>query len=349
MLFGSPSSRRWLALGGAVAALALVAAGCGSSSSKSSSSKSKPAAVSTRKSSAPVHATTVTFAYVPYSDDAALFLGLERGVFSAHGLSVKLVPEPSPAPIVAGLASGTDQFGFVTTNVLLDAVGHGVPIKCVSTVDGNQTPNPNGGSAVLLTAPGSGIHSVKQLDGKTVAVVQLNSLNSVDVQELVTQAGGNASSLHLVALPFPQMPEALKDHRVAAAVVVSPFSATAIKEGATPIAHPNSELFPNGTLTCIAASDSYIASHPAQVKAWYESIDESAAYAKTHRSQALATLSKYLKLTPAAAQHAVLDTDWNTTINVASVKKQEQLLQKFGALPKPVPVSDLFAPPWYTP
>src|SRR5579875_1561083 len=330
MLLGSWSSRRLLALSGAVAALALIAAGCGSSSSKSSSAKTKPSAVSTSKSSPAAHATTVTFAYVPYSDDAALFLGIERGVFKAHGLNVKLVPEPSPAPVVAGLASGTDQFGFVTTNVLVDAVGHGVPIKCVSTVDGNQTPNPNGGSAVLLTAPGSGIHSVKQLDGKTVAVVQLNSLNSVDVQELVAQAGGNPSSLHLIALPFPQMPEALK-------------------EGATPIAHPNSELFPNGTLTCIAASNSYIASHPAQVKGWYESIDESAAYAKTHRSQALATLTKYLKLSPAAAQHAVLDTDWDTTINVASVQKQEQLLRKFGALPKPVPVSDLFAPPWYTP
>jgi|GEM_PF-2013995 len=323
----------------------LAVAGCGSSSSSSASSTgSSSSGHSSTASTTPT--TTVTFAYVPYSDDASLFLGIQRGVFKAHGLDVKLAPEASPAPIVAGLASGTEQFGFVTTNVLIDAVGHGVPIKCVSSVDGNQTSNPNGGSAVLLAAPGSGIHSIHQLAGKTVAVVQLNSLNSVDVEQLASQAGVSASSIHLIALPFPQMPEALKDGRVSAAVVVSPFSNTAIKEGATPLAHPNSQLFPDGTLTCIAASDSYIASHPAQVKAWWEAINESAAYARSHVSQALATLTSYLKLSPAAAQHAVLDTNWVTTINPASVSKQEQLLQKFGALPSPVPVSKLFAPPY---
>jgi NitT/TauT family transport system substrate-binding protein len=343
---GGSWRRRSIFCLGAITALALIVAGCGSGSSKSSTTSS---ASTTGSSGSSPQVTNVTFSYVPYSDDAALFLGIERGVFKAHGLNVQLVPEPSPAPIVAALASGTTQFGFVTTNVLIDAVGHGVPIKCISPVDGNQTSNPNGGSAVLLAAPGSGITSPKQLDGKTVAVVQLNSLNSVDVQELVSKAGGSATAMHLIALPFPQMPQALKSHTVDAAVVVSPFSATAIKEGATPIAHPNSELFPDGTLTCIATSNSYIASHPTQVKAWYDSIIESSAYAKNHPSEALATLTKYLKLSPAAAQHAVLDTGWDTALNIASVKQQETLLEKFGALPKPVPVSDLFAPPWYTP
>jgi NitT/TauT family transport system substrate-binding protein len=162
--------------------------------------------------------------------------------------------------------------------------------------------------------------------------VQLNSLNSVDVQETVAKAGGDPNSVHLISLPFPQMPQALKSGRVAAAVVVSPFSATAISEGARPIAHPNSSLFPNGTITCIAASTAYIQSHPQQVKAWQQAINQSAQYAKTHLSAARATLTKYLSLSPAAAQHAVLSTNWDTRVNTASVQEQEALLKKFGAL-----------------
>lgn len=320
------------------AALAL-AAGCGSSSSSSSSSGSGAAGSSGSST------TTVAFGYVPYGDDGPLFLGIDQGFFKSRGLIVKPVPEVSPTPIVANLVSGQQQFGFITTNVLIDAVAHNVPIKCVSTVDGDQSPNPKDDSAVLLAAPGSGVSSVAQLQNKTVAVVQLNSLNSVDVQELVTQAGGNASSVHLISLPFAQLPQALKSGRVAAAMVVSPFSATAISEGAHPLAHPNSALFPNGTIVCIASSTSYIQGHPQQVKAWQAAIGESAQYAKTHLPAARATLTRYLNLTPVAAQHAVLSTNWDTSVNTASVQKQESLLKKFGAISTVVPVSKLFSSP----
>lgn len=315
--------------------LVVIVAGCGGSSSSSSAGGGGHG--SSRA--------TVTFGYVPYGDDGPLFLGIEKGFFSSRGLTVKPVPAASPTPIVANLVSGQDQFGFVTTNVLVNAVSHGVPIKCVSTVDGNQSPSSHHDSAVLLAAPGSGVASLSQLQNKTVAVVQLNSLNSVDVQQEVSQAGGDASKVHLISLPFPQMPQALKSGRVAAAMVVSPFSATAIKEGAKPLAFPNSTLFPNGTITCIAASTSYIKSHGAQVKAWQAAVDQSAQYAKSHLSSARATLTKYLSLSPVAAAHAVLSTNWQTAIDEASVLKQETLLKKFGALPAIVPVSKLFYSP----
>lgn len=319
----------------AVAGVVALLAGCGSSSSTSNASGS----------SGSHGATTVKFGYVPYGDDGPLFLGIDQGFFRSRGLDVKPVPEAAPTAIVANLVSGQQQFGFVTTNVLINAVAHHVPIKCVSTVDGNQSPSPKHDSAVMLAAPGSGVSSVAQLQNKTVAVVQLNSLNSVDVQESVAKAGGNPDSVHLISLPFPQMPQALKGGRVAAAMVVSPFSATAISEGARPLAYPNSSLFPNGTITCIAASTSYIQSHPQQVKAWQAAINQSAQYAKAHLSAARTTLTRYLSLSPAAAQHAVLSTNWDTSVNTASVQEQETLLKKFGALSAVVPVSKLFYSP----
>ena len=327
-------SRSCLRHASLVAGVIVLLAGCGSSSSGSGSG-----------SSGSNGTTTIKFGYVPYGDDGPLFLGIDKGFFKSRGLDVKPIPEAAPTPIVANLLSGQQQFGFVTTNVLINAVAHNLPIKCVSTVDGNQSPSPKNDSAVMLAAPGSGVSSVSQLQNKTVAVVQLNSLNSVDVQESVAEAGGDPSSVHLTALPFPQMPQALKSGRVAAAMVVSPFSATALKEGSRPIAYPNSSLFPNGTITCIAASASYIKSHPQQVKAWQAAINQSAQYAKTHLPAARATLTRYLSLSPTAAAHAVLSTNWDTNVNTASVQKQESLLKKFGALSTIVPVGKLFYSP----
>jgi NitT/TauT family transport system substrate-binding protein len=322
-------------LGGATLLAGVIGllAGCGSSSKPSASSGSQGGT------------TTVQFGYVPYADDGPIFLGMKKGFFAKGGLTVKPVPAESPTPIIADLVSGKQQFGFVTVNVLINAVSHHIPVKCVSVVDGNQSPDPSHDSSVLLAAPGSGITSASQLAGKNVAVVQLNSLNSADVEQVVTQAGGNGKSVHLTALPFAQMPQAVKSGRVDAAVVVSPFSATAISEGAKPLGHPNAQLYPNGTITCIASSTSYISSHPQQVKAWQTAIATSAAYAKTHQAAALATLTHYLDLSPAAARHAVMGTNFQTTINLASVRKEEAALRQYGGLTQSVAPSDLFDVP----
>ena len=220
-----------------------------------------------------------------------------------------------------------------------------MPLRWIAKPTPAQLPIAPEEPKIVLAAPGSGVTSIGQLAGKTVAVVQLNSLNSVNVQALVAKAGGDPTSVHLISLPFPQMPQALKSGRVAAAIVVSPFSATALSDGARPLSHPNSEMFPNGTITCIASSTSYIKGHPAQVKGWQAAIAQSTKYAKSHQSAMRSTLTHYLDLSPAAAQHAVLGTNWDTTFNSASAQKQEALLKKFGALSDAVPVSQLFYVP----
>ena len=135
------------------------------------------------------------------------------------------------------MASGTEQFGFITTPVLINLNSKGVGVKCVSTVDGNEPTNPANDSTVLVAAKGSGITSMKDLAGKNVAEVQLTSLNSLSVMVLAKQAGIDPHSIHQIAIPFPQMPAALSQGRVQAAVIVAPFTQTALGEGAT-VAHP---------------------------------------------------------------------------------------------------------------
>ena len=92
------------------------------------------------------------------------------------------------------MASGTEQFGFITTPVLVNLNSKGVGVKCVSTVDGNEPTNPADDSTVLVAAKGSGITSIKDLAGKNVAEVQLSSLNSLSVMVLAKQAGIDPAS-----------------------------------------------------------------------------------------------------------------------------------------------------------
>src|ERR1700761_3797701 len=327
------------AVGAAVFALAAATAACSSSSSSSSSSAAGGTSPSATGSAASV--TNVTLGYVPYSDDASLFYAEDSGIFRQHGLNVSFVAQASPVAVEASMASGTEQFGFITTPVLINLASKGVNVKCVSSVDGSEPSIAADDSTVLVAAKGSGITSVKDLAGKNVAEVQLTSLNSLAVEILAKQAGIDPTSIHQIAIPFPQMPAALAQGRVQAAVIVAPFAATAPSEGATVLSHPKGQLFPNGTVTCLDAMGSYISANPNVVSEFRAAMDQSIAYSKTHQAQVKQTLVKGLSLSPTVAAAQILATNWNSSFNLASITMIENYMKEFGVITSEPPASSL--------
>lgn len=332
------------AVGVMLAATALAASACSSSSTSSSppaGTASSGGGAAASGSSAPGGVTNVTLGYVPYSDDASLFYAQSSGIFKKHGLNVTFVPQASPVAVEASMASGTEQFGFITVPVLINLNSKGVNVKCVSSVDGNQPSNPADDSTVLVAAKGSGITSVKDLAGKNVAEVQLTSLNALAVQVLAKQAGIDPTSIHQIAIPFPQMPAALAQGRVQAAVIVAPFTASALSEGATVLTHPNVDLFPNGTVTCLDAMSSYIDANPTVVREFRAAMDESIAYSKTHQAEVKKTLVKGLNLTPEVAAKQTLATDWNPALNPASITTIEHYMKQYGMITSEPPAANM--------
>jgi NitT/TauT family transport system substrate-binding protein len=326
------------AVGVLLAATAVAAAAC-SSSPSSSSTPAGTASGAAGGTSGSV--TNVTLGYVPYSDDASLFYAQDSGIFKQHGLNVTFVPQASPVAVEASMASGTEQFGFITTPVLINLNSKGVSVKCVSSVDGNQPSNPANDSTALVAAKGSGVTSVKDLAGKNVGEVQLTSLNSLAVEVLAKQAGIAPSSIHQIAIPFAQMPAALSQGRVQAAVIVAPFTQTAIGEGATVLTHPNVDLFPNATVTCLDAMSSYISANSTVVSEFRAAMDQSIAYSQTHESAVKQSLVKGLSLTPAVAAKQTLATNWNATLNPASITLIEGYMKQFGEISSEPPASSM--------
>ena len=350
MPMNSPRKSPRYAAGFLLAATALAATACSSSSSTPSTpasatgggaSSSAASSTGTATAGGSGSVTNVTLGYVPYSDDASLFYAQSSGIFAKHGLNVTFVPQASPVAVEASMASGTEQFGFITTPVLINLNSKGVGVKCVSPVDGNEPTNPANDTTVLVAAKGSGITSLKDLAGKNVAEVQLTSLNSLSVMVLAKQAGIDPHSIHQIAIPFPQMPAALAQGRVQAAVIVAPFTQTAVGEGATVITHPNQVLFPNGTLTCLDAMGSYIAANPAIVSAFRAAMNESITYSATHQAEVKQTLVKGLSLPSAVAAKQILATNFSTTFNTASITQIENYMKEFGIISSAPPVSSL--------
>src|SRR5215472_15712646 len=140
---------RWAKISGLAAILVAAAAACSSGSPSSGNSTASTTNI-----------TNVTLGYVPYADDAALFYAQDSGIFRKHGLNVTFVAQASPVSVEASMASGTEQFGFITVPVLINLNSKGAGVKCVSTVDGNQPGDAAHDSTVLVAAKGSGITSI---------------------------------------------------------------------------------------------------------------------------------------------------------------------------------------------
>jgi len=319
----------------AVVAAAVVAAatvaGCGGDSSGSESGSGSGGG----------KVTNIKVGYVPYADDAPAFLAQEKGIFRKHGLNAEFVPAANPTAIVAAMLSGQQQFGFITDPVLINVNLKGTAIKCVAPVVGRQPADVKRDGTTLIAGKGSGVNGVKDLAGKKVGMVQLNSLNSLDVQTLANKAGIDYKSIQLIQMPFPQMPAALQQGRVHAAVIVQPFAQTAVSQGATILNHPNAELWAGGTTVCFSALGKYVEDKPDVVKNFNAAMREAILYAKDHESEAKQTLVKRMNLTPEAAQKQELQTDWNPTLTADTIDKIQTAMQQFGLIQKTMPGSQM--------
>jgi NitT/TauT family transport system substrate-binding protein len=267
------------------------------------------------KTAAPITMTDVTVGIVPFSPNAILFHAMDSGIFEKHGLKVTTQPAASPIEVSAAMVSGTQQFGFITTPVLVNAAIAGTSLKCVSPIDGELSSERD--ASALVASKESGITTLAGFAGKKFAVVQLGSINRLGAQKLFDDAG--VKNVEYVAIPFPQMPQALADGRVAGAVITSPFSGTAIAAGAKVIAHPSSDTWPNGTIYCYAGTGDYLNKNPKVAKAFQDAMKESILYTKDHEAEVLKTLVEHLKLTPEVAAKQVIPSNYVPELNVKSI------------------------------
>lgn len=320
----------------ATAAAALLLSGCSASGSDSSSEGGEQASG---------ELTQVTLAINPSSQSAPLYYGLQEGIFADHGIDLEIVPQTDVAAIVSGVASGQYDFGFGTVVHVINANLGGIPLRAVATVEGQQKDHeePEEGNA-LVAAPGSGVTSAGDLEGKTLAVVGLASLNTFAAYNLIDNAGGDPSQVELVQLPFGQMPAALSSGDVDAAVIQAPFIGEATALGGTIIGKPNVETFPNMAVGLYTTTQSFIDQNEDVVKAFSDAVVASQLAASENVDGARMTLVENLGITEEAAMAALWNTDSNPYVNVEGFETAQDLLIRFGDQTEELDVNELVWP-----
>lgn len=179
---------------------------------------------------------------IPIVDTAPIWLGEAEGFFEEEGLDMEIVETSGGAAAVPGVVSGSFDVAFGNTVSVMVAADQGLPLKYLT--NGLATTGEEPDISAVLAPEGSDIESAADLEGKTVAVNNLNNIGDTTIRALVEEAGGDPSSIEFVEIGFPDMPAALDREQVDAAWVLDPFKTAAMNNGAELIANNFAEFDP---------------------------------------------------------------------------------------------------------
>lgn len=269
----------------------------------------------------------LTVAINPSSQFAPLYHGMESGIFEDHGLEIEVVPQTDVGAIVSGIASGQYDLGFATVVHVITANANDIPIRTVSTIEGQIRPDDEG--TMTIASAESGITDYAGLEGKRLATVGLSSMNTLTTWALADEAGIDYRSIELVQLPFGQMAAALAAGDVDAAVMQWPFAGDALDAGGVALGYNNAVMFQNTATTFFNTSQSFIDENPNSVQAFSNAMIESIEAASEDPEAARAALVPALGLTAEQAEEARWNLDGVPHVNLDAFETAQGFLVEF--------------------
>jgi NitT/TauT family transport system substrate-binding protein len=227
------------------------------------------------------------------SDDGYLaWFAADTGLFAKAGLDVNAQLFANGAAAAAAVIGHSLEFGCGNVVTVAQARDHGVPVTLVAPSIVSQAAAANTGITVM---PDSPIHSAKDLEGKTVAVLSIQGILAMAVQVWLDKNGADPKKVTLVELTPPAMLAALQRGTVAATLMVDPFltlSAPQVRLLADPVAAIGPRILSTGWF----GTTDWIAQNAAATRTYADVMGAAARWADdpANRAQATAIAAKYL-------------------------------------------------------
>lgn len=147
---------------------------------------------------------------------------LKQGYFKREGLDVEVITVGAGPAVISAVTSGSAQIGYTASVPVLFARAQGQPVRIFDAFT-YETAKADGQWTWLVASKKSGVKSVKDLAGKTLALNATGALCELQLREHMAKAGVPWESTKKIVVPFPQMQAALQLGNADAACVVEPF------------------------------------------------------------------------------------------------------------------------------
>ncbi|WP_460774654.1 ABC transporter substrate-binding protein [Microbacterium sp. GXF7504] len=245
---------RWGAIAAVTTATALIATGCAGGETAPASDGGKTEI-------------TVVHAAINYEP---LYLAEQEGFFDEVGLDVKIVPGGTAQDNLGQLAGGSADISIISWDTAVTATAEGLPIKVISN---NGIISTEFDTSGVVVREDSGITSMADLEGKTIAFNSIGSGGNVPVLQALKDAGVDPDDVTQVALPFASMQSALEQSQVDAIFPSDSFYAQALEvDDFTVISNPSREYRGGLGITLWSATDQWLAANAGTAEKFNEAM-----------------------------------------------------------------------------
>ena len=275
---------------------------------------------------------------LPISESLGAVVADQKGFFKEEGLDVELTKFQSGAAAVPVLQSGRLDIAFSNTVSTLQAIEQGIDLILLAPAAVVRKDPPDTATA-LITRKGD-ISSIKQLEGKRVAINVVNSTAWMHVVALLDKHGVDRAKVRFVEVPFPQMNDTLINGQVDAIGQVDPFR-TVLMAGdkAEVLGWAYNETAPGTDLTQYVALRPWVEKNRDVAIRFARAVRKGSAYINSHDADAREINVAYTGLNPALKDKVML-SQLGTEVNVEGLKHTMKMMEKYGLLKSPIDVSD---------
>jgi len=274
---------------------------------------------------------------LPFSESLAAVIANNEGFFKAEGLEIEITQFQSGAMALPVLQSGRIDIAISNTVATLQAIEQGLDAVVLAPAAVVRSAPPDTTTALIVRK--GEIGSIKDLEGKRIAVNVINSTAWLHAVAALEMHGVDHTKVRFTEVPFPQMNDPLLNGQVDAIGQVEPFRSALMATGkAEIVSWTYVESAPNTDITQYLALASWVEKNRNTAAKFARAVIKGAEFAKTNEAAAREINVAFTKLNP-ALKDKVLLPELGTAVNVAGMGRTMELMQKYGMLQKPIDIS----------
>jgi NitT/TauT family transport system substrate-binding protein len=246
---------------------------------------------------APVSARAQTLSHIavvtsPSDAGGEVYYGVELGTFKKYGLDAEIISLRGGAAVAAAMSSGKYDVG--QGNVVSIAAAHekGVPFVLVAPANVYDA---KASTSTLVVPKDSPIKTLADLNGKTVANIELRDIGNVALDIMLQKANLPVSSIRIVELPAAEMGAALGRGTVDSAFIIEPYLSAAMENNRV-LALPYSAIAPRFQIAAYFSTADWLRTHADVAHRFQTAIGEVARWANANHAQSALILEKYTKI-----------------------------------------------------
>ncbi len=271
---------------------------------------------------------------LPFSESLGAVIAERQGFFKEEGLEVEVSKFESGALAVPVLQSGRIDIAFSNTVSTLQAMEQGLDAVLLAPGAVVRSAPPDTTTALIVRKDAA--RSVKELEGKRIAVNVINSSAWLHVVAALDKHGVERAKVRFTEVPFPQMNDPLLNGQLDAVVQVEPFRSALMATGRAEIlSWTYVETAPGSDITQYIALAPWVEKNRATAVKFARAVIKGAQFANANEAATRDINQQFTGLNP-ALKDKVLLPQLGTAVNAAETARTMELMRKYGLLKSPI-------------